>query len=57
MEHVKRQAISELGLSDPKSREFWTMFVLFIMMFFVRIYVHYIGQWLYLTAQTIPINK
>ena len=57
MEHVKRQAISELGLSDPKSREFWIMFVLFIMMFFVRIYVHYIGQWLYLTAQTIPINK
>ena len=57
MEHVKRQAISELGLSDPKSREFWTMFVLFIMMFFVRIYVHYIGQWLYLTAQNLPINK
>lgn len=56
MEHVSRQAVAELGLSDPKSREFWTLIIIFIITFFIRIYVHYVGQWLYLTAQHIPIS-
>lgn len=56
-EHVRRQMISELGLADPKSREFWTMIMVFIVTFFLRIYIHYVGQWLLLTAQTVPINE
>jgi len=45
-----------LDLSDPRNTGFWTMIIMFIITFFVRIYVHYMGQWLYLTAQRIPVN-
>ncbi|XP_067943495.1 uncharacterized protein [Watersipora subatra] len=55
-EHVRRQLLIELGLSDPKSTEFWSVIVVLIVTFFIRIYVHYIGQWLFLTSQSIPIN-
>lgn len=56
LEHVRRLTLSELGLTSPGSREFWTMMMVFVATFFVRIYVHYIGQWLFLTGLGIPVS-
>jgi len=56
VEHVRRQMLIALDLSDPTNTGFWTMIIMFIITFFIRIYVHYMGQWLYLTAQRIPVS-
>ncbi|XP_064652604.1 uncharacterized protein LOC135503146 [Lineus longissimus] len=55
--YMSRQLMSELGLSQWRSREFWAMLLMLIVVFFVRMYMHYIGQWLFLQAKSIPINK
>ncbi|XP_028404973.1 uncharacterized protein LOC114527499 isoform X2 [Dendronephthya gigantea] len=57
MQYIGRQFLSELGLSQWRSREFWAMILMLILTWFIRIYAHYGGQWIYLTAIFIPINK
>lgn len=49
--------MAELGLSEWRSREFWGMLLMFIIVFFIRMYNHYIGQWMFLNAISIPVNK
>ncbi|XP_070533195.1 uncharacterized protein [Ptychodera flava] len=56
-EYVSRQFLAELGFSQWRSREFWGMMIMFILTWFVRMYVHYIGQWVFLNLITIPINQ
>lgn len=56
MEYVARQFLSELGIAQWRGREFWGMMFMLTFVFFLRIYVHYMGQWLYLNAISIPIN-
>lgn len=55
--YVRRQFLSEIGLSQWRSREFWAVLLMFAIVFWIRIYMHYIGQWIFLTALLIPINK
>ncbi|OWF49741.1 uncharacterized protein LOC110451314 [Mizuhopecten yessoensis] len=57
LQYVGRQFLSELGLSQWRSREFWGMIIMFIVIFFMRMYMHYIGQWLYLHVINIPVNS
>ena len=57
MQYIGRQFLSELGLSQWRSREFWAMILMLILTWFIRIYAHYGGQWIYLMAILIPINK
>lgn len=56
MEYVGRQFLSELGLGQWRGREFWAMLLILVIVFFIRMYLHYIGQWLLLNALEIPIN-
>lgn len=57
LQYVGRQFMAELGLSEWRSREFWGMLLMFIIVFFIRMYNHYIGQWMFLNAIGIPVNK
>ncbi|KAK3743337.1 hypothetical protein QZH41_013912, partial [Actinostola sp. cb2023] len=57
MQYVGRQLMAELGLSQWRSREFWAMMLMIAFTWFLRLFTHYGGQWLYLTALRIPINK
>ncbi|XP_022101493.1 uncharacterized protein LOC110985071 [Acanthaster planci] len=57
VQYVSRQLFAELGLSQWRSREFWTLIVLLCLLFFVRVYMHYLGQWGYLSILGIPISK
>ncbi|XP_035825164.1 uncharacterized protein LOC101851493 [Aplysia californica] len=57
MSYVARQFFAELGLSQWRSRDFWAMLILMIIVFWIRLYLHYIGQWLFLSAIDIPINE
>ncbi|XP_067936655.1 uncharacterized protein [Watersipora subatra] len=55
--YLSRMFMAELGLSQWRSREFWAMLILFVFTFFLRMYLHYTGQFLYLTWMSIPINS
>lgn len=55
--YVRRQLLAELGLSEWRSREFWGMLLMFILVFFLRIYIHYIGQWIMLQGLELPVNR
>ncbi|CAD5113719.1 DgyrCDS2883 [Dimorphilus gyrociliatus] len=57
LEYVGRQMMAELGLSQWRSREFWGMLLMFLIVFWLRLYMHYIGQWIFLQGLEIPINK
>ncbi|ESO86001.1 hypothetical protein LOTGIDRAFT_235599 [Lottia gigantea] len=57
MGYIARQFLAEIGMSQWRSREFWGMLLLFLIFFFLRFTTHYFGQWLFLSALGIPINK
>lgn len=57
LNYIARQFLAELGLSQWRSREFWGMMLMLLIVFWLRMYMHYIGQWLFLSAIRIPINK
>ncbi|XP_068706194.1 uncharacterized protein [Montipora foliosa] len=57
MQYVGRQLMAELGLSQWRSREFWAMLLLIAFTWWIRLYSHYGGQWLYLQALTVPVSK
>lgn len=57
MQYVGRQLMAELGLSQWRSREFWAMLLLIAFTWWIRLYAHYGGQWLYLQALTVPVIK
>ncbi|XP_076438172.1 uncharacterized protein LOC143277267 isoform X2 [Babylonia areolata] len=57
LNYMGRQFLAELGLSQWRSREFWGMMLMLLIVFWLRLYLHYVGQWLYLSAASIPINK
>ena len=55
--YLGRMFLAELGLSQWTSREFWAMLLLFVFTFFLRIYLHYTGQYMFLLALGIPVNR
>ena len=57
MQYVARMLLSEMGLAQWRSREFWGMLIMFILTFFVRLYLHYCVQWIFLQALEVPINQ
>ena len=57
MQYVSRQLLAELGLSQWRSREFWAMMLMIVLTWWIRLYAHYGGQWTFLNALYIPINK
>ena len=57
LNYMARQFLAEIGLSQWRSREFWGVMLMLLVVFFIRMYLHYVGQWLFLSAIGTPINK
>jgi len=57
MQYISRMLLTELGISQIKSRQFWAMVLMLLVTFWIRLYLHYVGQWVALIAFQIPINK
>ncbi|XP_007899094.2 uncharacterized protein ofcc1 [Callorhinchus milii] len=49
--------LEELGLSQWHSSEFWLIMLLIALIWFVRLYLHYYSQYLFLQAIGVPVNK
>lgn len=48
---------SELQLAEWRSQSFWYIILLIASLWFLRLYLHYLGQWLFLQAISIPVTK
>ena len=48
MLYLKNELLADLGLSNIHTTEFWVTLATFIVTFWLRMYVHYLGQYLYL---------
>ncbi|PKU45721.1 hypothetical protein llap_3985 [Limosa lapponica baueri] len=50
-------AFSELGPARWRSRDFWLLVLLVVLLWFVRLYLHYLSQWLFLQTISVPVTK
>ena len=57
LQYVGRQFISEFGVSQWKSLEFWSMVVILVLSWWIRLYLHYVAQYGFLRAVGIPVNR
>ena len=57
LQYVLRSLARDLGLHNPKSLEFVACIVMCIIIFFVRAYIHYIGQYLLLKIENVVVNS
>eukprot|EP00033_Pygsuia_biforma_P002828 GCRY01003122.1.p1 GENE.GCRY01003122.1~~GCRY01003122.1.p1 ORF type:complete len:961 (+),score=314.90 GCRY01003122.1:189-3071(+) len=54
---LKRQVLSELGLSQWKTVEFWATVVLLFAVFYLRMFSHFLGQYLFLYWFNVPMSE
>ncbi|XP_047716294.1 uncharacterized protein LOC125166398 [Prionailurus viverrinus] len=50
-------AFSELQFAEWRSQGFWFIILLMASLWFLRLYLHYLSQWLFLQAISIPVTK
>eukprot|EP00762_Andalucia_godoyi_P001292 ANDGO_04863.mRNA.1 hypothetical protein SPRG_02190 len=55
-QYIRRAIVSDLGLDNPRSLEFWGMVFLLLLMLWIRLFPHYFGTWLYLQAFRTPVE-
>nr|XP_034366608.1 orofacial cleft 1 candidate gene 1 protein [Arvicanthis niloticus] len=48
---------SELELAQWQSQSFWYILLMMASLWFLRLYLHYLGQWLFLWALSTPVTK
>ncbi|XP_017664146.1 PREDICTED: uncharacterized protein LOC108494298 isoform X3 [Lepidothrix coronata] len=54
---VAYTVFSELGPTHWRSRDFWLLALLVVLLWFVRLYLHYLSQWLFLQTISVPVTK
>ncbi|XP_054671017.1 uncharacterized protein LOC129202383 [Grus americana] len=50
-------AFSALGAAHWRSRDFWLLALLVVLLWFLRLYLHYLSQWLFLQTISVPVTK
>lgn len=50
-------AFSELGAARWCSWDFWLLVLLIMLLWFVRLYLHYCSQWIFLKTISVPVTK
>ncbi|XP_073733766.1 uncharacterized protein, partial [Callorhinus ursinus] len=54
---VRVSVFSELQLAQWQSQGFWYIILLMASLWFLRLYLHYLSQWLFLQAISTPVTK
>lgn len=53
--YIKVELMHDLGLDNWKSLEFWLTLIILVIAFILRIWLHYLGQYIYLKALRVPV--
>lgn len=56
-QYVMRSLSKDLGFSQPRSLEFVCSTLLCVLLFFVRMHIHYLGEYLALKIQNVVVNS
>jgi hypothetical protein len=48
--------VADLGLKRWRQYDFWLTLTLLIFLLWIRLYPHYLGQWLYLRTLKVPVE-
>jgi hypothetical protein len=54
MQFIRRDILNDIGLKQWRTLDFWVVVLLFIVAFWLRMYMHYFGQWVYLYVMRAP---
>lgn len=46
LQYLRREALTELGLSNPRTAEFYGALLMLIFNYWFRMYAHYVGEWI-----------
>ena len=57
LQYLGRQFLSEMGLTQWKSLDFWSMVIIFILCWWIRLYLHYVAQYGFLRISNIPVIR
>jgi hypothetical protein len=52
---LRHEMVADLNPGSVTSFDFWIQLVLLLVALWLRIYIHYLGQWLYLRSLRIPV--
>ncbi|ETW09206.1 hypothetical protein, variant [Aphanomyces invadans] len=55
LRYLKQELFADMGLNKAGTLQFWLMVIFLCMALWLRLYVHYLGQWLYLRAVNVPV--
>ncbi|KAF0692494.1 Aste57867_16438 [Aphanomyces stellatus] len=55
LRYLKQELFADMGLNKAATMQFWLMVAFFALALWLRLYVHYLGQWLYLRAANVPV--
>jgi len=53
---MKRQFFSELGIREARTREFWIFVAMLVLVFWLRMWMHALAQWMYLQMIEIQVT-
>jgi hypothetical protein len=57
IKYLQNEMIHDLGFKKWTTPDFWFSIVLLLVSFWLRVYVHYLGQWVYLKSARVPVYK
>lgn len=57
LEYLRHEIMVDLGLTQWTTLEFWLVVFTLLVALWLRLYTHYMGQWLYLTALRVPVYQ
>ncbi|RHY10641.1 hypothetical protein DYB25_004918 [Aphanomyces astaci] len=55
LRYLKQELFADMGFNKATTMQFWLMVVFLCLALWLRVYVHYLGQWLYLRAVNVPV--
>ncbi|OQS06315.1 hypothetical protein THRCLA_01644 [Thraustotheca clavata] len=55
LRYLRQELFADLGFKKSGTLSFWLMICLLLVALWLRIYVHYLGQWLYLRSSNVPV--
>uniref|UniRef100_K3X3D8 Uncharacterized protein n=1 Tax=Globisporangium ultimum (strain ATCC 200006 / CBS 805.95 / DAOM BR144) TaxID=431595 RepID=K3X3D8_GLOUD len=53
--YLRHELLVDLGASNCHTLEFWRLIVLLLFALWIRLYVHYVMQWIFLRGSRIPV--
>ncbi|CAK4098589.1 unnamed protein product [Aphanomyces euteiches] len=55
LRYLQQELFADMGLQHASTWHFWLLMVFLLLALWLRVYIHYLGQWLYLRGSNVPV--